>query len=192
MSLILALGFCGSCFCSRALYRCRRRQVARRKRSQKYQIAVPGVLDDDGTEEVLPPGITLAVRATAAAHASCNYTVPSRYLEDARKQARLAAAAQGVTSTSTVAVSALPPGIGGPTIIGGMGTPVAHRHPAVRTPHADARAALRGRHSPLKNEDGADGYGGRARPRSPFASTWRSHRGGSPTKSSPPGRRLYA
>ena len=205
MALILTFGSLCLCTGSRWCYRLRKRAKARRRRARAYQIAVPGVLDDDGTEEVLPPGIACAVRASSAAAASKFATaVPTRYLMDAKHS----------NASSTLCK---PSSFGAPSMAAGGGRAINQQYSPTRnhqggnyggvggppgigaaagqlnsSPHARARAQLKANRSwsPTKQAAPPGGIGGsRPRSRSPFSS-WRSHRGGSPSKSSP-GRMAY-
>ena len=59
---VILAGALVACFGARALCRLYLRRLRRLRRAHAYKIATPGVLDDDGTEDVLPPGIVTAAR----------------------------------------------------------------------------------------------------------------------------------
>lgn len=170
MALIVVFGFLCCCVGSRVAMRTYWRAQRRKKRAQAYRIAVPGILDDDGSEDVLPPGIACAVRASSAA-ASANYAdmVPARYLVDPKKLGHL-------TTTSG------PPGVRG-----------RHNHPHKAAHMAAGRARIQHASAPGGGPPGMRPQGSPQRvrrPRSPwgegkFASP------SSPTKSMP-GRRRFA
>lgn len=76
----MCAGVLGVCVVARALYRIHRRKVRRKLHTPTYRMAVAGKLDDDGTDDVLPPGIAAAVRAsTAGVRAASKYSA-TRYI----------------------------------------------------------------------------------------------------------------
>ena len=81
---VIIAGALVACFSARGLCRLYLRRVRRLRRAHAYKIATPGVLDDDGTEDVLPPGILMAARAHSAAASRLTY-VPDRYLDDGKR-----------------------------------------------------------------------------------------------------------
>ena len=92
MAVLLFFGSIGMCVGGRWCFKFRRRRAARKRRAAAYKIAVPD-LEDDGTDDVLPPGVACAVRASTAAaasrHAASKFdsAMPARYLVDGPKRA---------------------------------------------------------------------------------------------------------
>ena len=91
--LLFTLVSLGLCFACRWLTRARSRAQRKRRRASAYRIATPGALDDDGTDDVLPPGVACAVRASAAAaasrHAASKYDTGAKFIGGELKRAQI-------------------------------------------------------------------------------------------------------
>ena len=75
----------GCCVATRWCVRARKRRQAAKRRAASYKIAMPS-LRDDGTDDVLPPGIACACKASAAAVAFKHTSaVPQRYLVEGKR-----------------------------------------------------------------------------------------------------------
>ena len=89
LALIIVGSALFACLTVRHVWRRRVLARLRRKRAAVYRMATPDQLDDDGTADVLPPGIKCAMHARTMAEAS-KYASRSRSPRD-RGQCRLSA-----------------------------------------------------------------------------------------------------